>query len=374
MEKLDLTRPLRLQLDNFTDNMWGGDWIPRLKSLPVTGAPVGESWEFSAHPLHPSQVLTGARSNVRDLLAAHPVEILGPRPAARLNGEPPFLLKFIDSRDDLSVQVHPSDEYARARENDSGKAESWIILEADRTGDGGHIYLGFDPRRAEGFADNAAFAEAFLGAITQANAQGPSQDPAVRLKAERLVLPFLNRVAVRPGEVYDIPPGTVHAIGRGVRLYEIQQSSDLTYRVWDWNRPDTKKLKEGKLEFRGLHLDRARDVLDFEPRLPEFYRRKPEAFETVGGGAHSHWRLMKEAGGRFAAEKIRLGGADAWLNLPMEFSVLTVLRGTVEIDADEKSWGRVDAGASVLIPALASSIRLRCDGNAAELIRSTVPS
>src|SRR4029077_6761691 len=101
----DLSRPLRLQLDNFTDNLWGGDWIPRLKGLPPPAGPVGESWEFSAHPHRPSRV--NGKVMLPPLLAANAPAIFGDRLVRRLAGRPPFLLKFIDSRDDLSVQVHP---------------------------------------------------------------------------------------------------------------------------------------------------------------------------------------------------------------------------------------------------------------------------
>lgn len=365
----DFAHPLRLQLDNFTDNMWGGDWIPRLKGLPPPAGPVGESWEFSAHPHHPSHVDGGLP--LPGLLASHSPALLGEGLARRLAGRSPFLLKLIDSRDDLSVQVHPDDDYARLKEKDSGKAESWVVLGVDASNGGGFIYLGFDPRRAESFADDAAFSEAFLAAIAQANGQGPSEDPAVREKAERLVLPFLNRVSVKPGDVYDVPPGTVHAIGRGVRLFEIQQSSDLTYRVWDWNRPDAKKLKEGKRVFRELHLEQARAVLDFHPRPSSDYRRPPVPVLRPGDGAVVS-RLTEEAGSRYGAERIVLARTGAWTDVPGGFSVLTVLSGGVEIECSGASWGRAMAGASILIPA-ASAPRLRSVAVSSELIRSYVP-
>src|SRR5688572_13297597 len=139
----DLCRPLRLQADNFTDNQWGGDWIPRLKGLPIPASPVGESWEFSARAARPSQVSVAGRAiPLPELLSAFPREILGARAAARFGGHAPFLLKFIDSQDDLSVQVHPDDAYARAHEGDNGKAESWYILEASPEAS---LYIGFDP-------------------------------------------------------------------------------------------------------------------------------------------------------------------------------------------------------------------------------------
>jgi mannose-6-phosphate isomerase len=364
-------RPIRLQVDNFSDNQWGGDWIVRLKSLPPAPGPVGESWEFSAHPSRPSR-LPELGVTLRDALQRAAPAILGESVARRLGGEPPFLLKFIDSREDLSVQVHPDDFYARAREGDLGKAESWVILDADHAPGNGYIYVGFDPRRAEGFSDNAAFAEAFLSAISEANAQGPTDDPALRARTERLILPYLNRIPVRAGEVYDLRPGTIHAIGRGVRLFEIQQSSDVTYRVWDWNRPDSKKLKEGIREFRPLHLAQAKDVLNFRPSSPEHYRRTPVELKADGDGRRGLWSLVTDAGGRYVAERLRVE-KESRLVLPAGFCVLTVTSGAVMIECGGAAWGEVNQGASVLIPAAAPGLRISSRAGTAELIRSRLP-
>ena len=381
----DLTAPLRLQPDNFTDNQWGGDWIPAMKGLSAPASPVGEAWEFSAHRHRPSSVTVAGRAvPLPDLLAAQPRAVYGERLAAKLGGAAPFLLKFIDSRDDLSVQVHPDDVYARRRENDIGKAESWIILGTSGAPDEGYLYLGFDPRRRDDFADGTAFAEAFLGMLDQANGQGPSEDPAVRAKAERLILPFLNRVAVKPGDVYDLPPGTVHAIGRGVRLFEIQQSSDVTYRVWDWNRPDAKQLALGRRAFRPLHLDRAKDVLDFSARPAGDYRRAPSPERIEGTGAIERWLLLEETNGRFAVERITVGpGARAVL--PAGFSVITVVSGTARLACGGKPWGGLAAGHSALVPAASATVEvsgdhdlnrgqdMRLGGGAVALFRSFVP-
>ncbi|MBV9079684.1 MAG: hypothetical protein JO102_01030, partial [Elusimicrobia bacterium] len=144
-----VSAPLRLQLDNFTDNLWGGDWIPRMKGIPIPDAPVGESWEFSAHPNRPSLVTVGSRViPLSELLADAPKAVFGERLNARLSGRAPFLLKFIDSRDDLSVQVHPSDEQARAHGADAGKPESWLILDTGEAEGEGFIYVGFNPLKS----------------------------------------------------------------------------------------------------------------------------------------------------------------------------------------------------------------------------------
>lgn len=370
----DFSVPLRLQRDNFTDNQWGGDWIPRWKGLPVPAQPVGEAWEFSAHANRPSLVdIGGAHVPLNEVMKSAPVYLFGDALARRLNGAAPFLLKFIDSRDDLSVQVHPDDDYARAHERDNGKAESWVILGVGTGPGDGFLYVGFDSRRADGFATNDDFREAFLSAIDQANGEGPSEDPRVREKAERLVLPFLNRIPVRPGEVYDLPPGTIHAVGRGVRLFEIQQDSDVTYRVWDWNRPDSKKLKEGKREFRALHLAHAKHVIDFAAKPPEAYRREPVLVPVAGEGKRSRSILLEDSGRRFAADRLEIfeGGS---ARLPGNFCVITVVSGqaVIETGAESRSWGELSEGHSALVPAAAALAGVVVRGPAL-LIRSYVP-
>src|SRR5258708_3682360 len=132
---------IRLEPDNFTHNPWGGEWIPQLKGLPRVNGPVGESWEFSTHRDRPNKIrlADGSLVTLRSLTGRFAEEILGGP-----NAEAPFLLKFIDSKDDLSLQVHPSDEYARTKENDSGKTESWIILDTMPGSENGFIYLGFN--------------------------------------------------------------------------------------------------------------------------------------------------------------------------------------------------------------------------------------
>ncbi|MBV9080709.1 MAG: hypothetical protein JO102_06280 [Elusimicrobia bacterium] len=211
-----------------------------------------------------------------------------------------------------------------------------------------------------------------MSALAQANGQGPSEDPAVRQKAARLILPFLNQVRVRPGEVYDLPPGTVHAIGRGVRIFEIQASSDTTYRVWDWNRPDPKKLKEGKRQFRELHLERARDVLDFHALPPEHYRRASRKLPASVQGAALEELLVREADGRFAASRLRFDAAGAAITLAAGFSVLTAVAGSAVVQAGGARES-LSCGQSVLIPAAAPAAVVRCEQAPCEVVRSFVP-
>lgn len=162
-----------------------------------------------------------------------------------------LLVKLIDSSQSLSIQVHPSDEYALKYENSLGKTEMWIILEAEENS---YINLGFN--------------------------KGVSKSNFPELIKDDSILKCLNKIYVKPGDVYLIKPGTIHAIGKGITLLEIQESSKLTYRVYDFNRVDNSGNK------RELHVDKAMDVLNFSrlevKNLKEEKEIKTEYFVVKG--------------------------------------------------------------------------------------------
>ena len=162
-----------------------------------------------------------------------------------------LLVKLIDSSQSLSIQVHPSDEYALKYENSLGKTEMWIILEAEENS---YINLGFN--------------------------KDVSKSNFPELIKDDSILKCLNKIYVKPGDVYLIKPGTIHAIGKGITLLEIQESSKLTYRVYDFNRVDNSGNK------RELHVDKAMDVLNFSrlevKNLKEDKEIKTEYFVVKG--------------------------------------------------------------------------------------------
>ncbi len=162
----------------------------------------------------------------------------------------PYLAKLIDTSDELSIQVHPGDEYARLHENSSGKTECWIILESDP---GAGIFLGLK----EGIERKT---------LEQA------------LKEKRPVNELLNFYEVKPGDFFFVPAGSIHAIGKNITLAEVQQNSGITYRVWDWNRVDEKGQP------RDLHVEKSLDVINFAPeknRL-DFFQHKKNLFHRHG--------------------------------------------------------------------------------------------
>ncbi len=210
---------------------WGGDALRTLYGQEIPDERTGEALAFSALP----------GLNSRDAQGTPLSELIGRYGAALLGTEVslpvPLLLKLIDARQDLSVQVHPDDAYAARVEGKLGKTEAWVILRAEP---GARLVYGIRP----GYTIDALRALCERGAAVEE---------------------ALNTLPVKAGDVVYIPSGTVHAIGAGIVLYEIQQSSDVTYRFYDWDRRD----KDGK--GRELHLDKALAVtrLDVAPKLAE---------------------------------------------------------------------------------------------------------
>lgn len=219
------------------DYLWGGSRLNDDFSKDIPLSPLAETWECSTHPDGQSIVSGGEFDEQRlgDVLKAHP-EYLGTHP--RTHGELPILIKLIDAKSDLSVQVHPDDGYAREHENGSlGKTEMWYVLDA---------------------AKDAKLVYGFHRDITREQLRTSISDGSVEK--------FLQKVSVRKDDVFFIEAGTVHAIGKGALIAEIQQNSNLTYRLYDYNRVD----KNG--QFRPLHIDKALEVANLrgsaEPRQP----------------------------------------------------------------------------------------------------------
>ncbi len=207
---------------SFKDYIWGGNKLMAQYGVKDMDR-VAEAWVLSAHPDGPSYLPDG--STFADALAEMGPDALG-KNAAEFK-DFPQLVKLIDAMSDLSVQVHPSDEYALANEGQFGKTEMWYILDAE---EGAGIYYGFerDVTRAE-------------------------MEEAIRTNTLTDILRF---VPVQKGESYFIPSGTIHAIGKGLLIAEIQQNSNVTYRVYDYGR------KDAQGNTRPLHVEKALEVSD----------------------------------------------------------------------------------------------------------------
>jgi mannose-6-phosphate isomerase class I len=221
------------------DYLWGGQRLNDDFSKEIDLDPLAETWECSTHPDGQSLVNSGEFQGIElgDVLEEHP-EFLGTHPQGIIKDGLPVLIKFIDANKDLSVQVHPSDEYAFTNENGQlGKSEMWYVIDADP---GSKLVYGF--RRK----------------VTRRQVRDSIEDGNIEK--------YLQYVPVHRGDVFFIKAGTVHAIGGGILLAEIQESSNLTYRLYDYNRIG----KDGKK--RELHIQKALDVVNLEnsaePRQP----------------------------------------------------------------------------------------------------------
>ncbi|MEO0526587.1 MAG: type I phosphomannose isomerase catalytic subunit [Bacteroidota bacterium] len=213
------------------ERLWGGTKLKDVLGKPIENHSTGESWELSAVPGDISVVANGELSgtSLQELIDHYPEDLLGKDIFERFGTEFPILIKFIDAKKDLSIQLHPNDALAKERHNSFGKTEMWYIMDADKDA---NLIVGF-------------------------NKNVPKQEYADSLTNDTL-LELLNYEVVEEGDTFFINTGKIHAIGAGVLLAEIQQTSDITYRVFDFNRKD----KNGNL--RELHTDLALDAIDYE--------------------------------------------------------------------------------------------------------------
>ena len=292
---------------------WGGEKLKTVFGKEIPEVPTGESLEISCIPGLESTDDAGRK--LTDLIAEHGAAYVG-----RYAGKPfPLLLKLIDAREPLSVQVHPDDAYAHAQEGGKlGKTEAWLILDCP---EGAELVYGIQPGTD-------------LKTLEEACARGPA------------VSPLLRRVKVRPGDVCNIPAGTVHAIGAGILLYEIQQSSDVTYRFYDWDRADAQGNR------RELHIRKALDVtnLSFAPD-PKHWPGQPGVT-----------RMLEEP--FFSLDLIRVEGTEAELPAVQDFGFLTALEEGLEI-----CWAggmiSMRKGESFFLPCACPAVKLRGTGKAA---------
>nr|MCR4797198.1 cupin domain-containing protein [Lachnospiraceae bacterium] len=239
----------------YKDYLWGGDRLKTVYKKPTPYEITAESWELSAHPAGPSQIVDAEGGEFSDMsflefIEKHGPEVMGWK--SRIFDRFPILIKFIDAKKSLSVQIHPDDDYAFVKEGEFGKNEVWYVMDA---APGSYLYCG----------------------LKQAT---PKEEIRRRIE-DHTITDILNKVEVKVGDVVFIPAGTIHAIGEGIFICEIQQSSNCTYRVYDFGRLD----KNGKP--RELHIEKALDVVDTEAYeqnaygLSEPYREGDATIQTL---------------------------------------------------------------------------------------------
>ena len=298
--------PLRLR-PAFKDNLWGGDRLKKDYHKQTDMTPLAESWELSCHKDGSSFIENGpyAGMSLADYVKTFP-EAAGTR--AQAFPAFPILFKLIDAKDTLSVQVHPDDAYALRVEGEYGKTEMWVVLDCQP---GAKLVYGFrKPVTKEEF---------------RAHIQ------------ENTLMELVNEVEVHKGDVFFIQSGTLHAIGKGIVIAEIQQNSNTTYRVYDYGRKDANGNP------RALHIDKALDVTNLEPYHPE----------------ESQYPIREEGGAEvqtladcpyFYTDRISLSGETQRMVGDGSFEGIFCAEGTLALHAGETELS-LKKGDTVFLPA-----------------------
>lgn len=289
----------------FHEKVWGGRQLETVFGYDIPDGPIGECWAISAHPNGDCQIAEGpyAGHTLSWLWAEHR-ELFG-----NCEGkEFPLLIKILDAKDDLSIQIHPNDEYAAEHENGSlGKTECWYVLDCEP---GATIIVG---QRAKNRAEAAQMIE-----------EGRWDD-------------MLNVLPIHKGDFFQIDSGTVHAIKTGTLILETQQSSDVTYRLYDYDRPGT----DGKL--RPLHIEQSLDCIDFDAQAPTDGTVTAPEVDGV---------TELESNPCYTVDRVRVNGSKT-LDQRWPFMCLSVIDGEGAVCGDP-----VQKGSHLLAPSTVNSIDL----------------
>ena len=311
--------------------LWGGDKIIPFKHLNETLPNVGESWEVSAVEGSESVVANGADKGytLPEMVRKYKDELVGEANYARFGNKFPLLIKFIDAKLDLSIQVHPDDELAKKRHNSFGKNEMWYVIAADK---GAKLISGFSeqitPKEYKDRVHNGTFAE------------------------------VLQTCAIEPGDVFYVPAGRVHGIGAGAFVAEIQQTSDITYRIFDYNRKD----KDGKS--RELHTSQAMDAINFTDVQDDFRTE--------------YDRIQNEPVEMVASPYFTTSVYDMTEEITCDYSeldsfvIFICVEGACRLTDDNRNEITMCAGETVLLPASTQDVTIVPEGERVKLLETYV--
>jgi mannose-6-phosphate isomerase len=298
------------------DKIWGGSRLKDILNKPTGSDKCGESWEISAVLGNISKVKNGflAGNNLQELTGIYMGDLVGDRIYERFGIEFPLLIKFIDANDILSVQVHPDDKLARERHNAYGKTEMWYIIEAEPNAE---IICGFNREM--------------------------DRDSYLLHMKNKTLKEILNFEKVKAGDVFFTPSGRVHAVGAGILLAEIQQTSDITYRIYDWDRlDDTGKPRE-------MHTELALDALDFK-----YYGKYRTDYEPV----LNQTTILADCK-YFTTDLLYFDKpVEKEYNFIDSFVIYMCLEGKIDILYGEGFSESLVAGETVLIPASLKNLNL----------------
>jgi len=302
------------------EKIWGGAKLKNLFNKKSISAKTGESWEISDLENNASVVANGplAGISIQELLKEYKAELVGKKVFENFGIKFPLLIKYIDAAENLSIQLHPDDVIAKEKHNSFGKTEMWYIVQAD---EGAELILGFK--------------------------EPISKSQYVELVESNELPQALNRVKVAVGDAFIIPPGLIHAIGEGVVLAEIQQTSDVTYRIYDWDRA----AENG--EKRELHTDMACEAIDLSSRNRHkiSYQSKENASSEIISTSYFKTNIVE------VKEELTINYAEKDC-----FVVLMGVEGEVKISMESGNYEVLKQGETLLVPASASKIKIKSKG------------
>lgn len=311
--------------------LWGGDKIIPFKHLNETLSHVGESWEVSAVEGSESVVANGADKGrtLPEMVRLYKDELVGEANYAHFGDKFPLLIKFIDARLDLSIQVHPDDALAKKRHNSFGKNEMWYVVAADR---GAKLISGFAEQITPKEYKERVHDGTFAG--------------------------VLQTCAVHPGDVFYVPAGRVHGIGAGAFVAEIQQTSDITYRIFDYNRKD----QNGKT--RELHTNQALDAINFADVQDDFrteYERVQNQPVEVVASPYFTTSLYD------MTEEITCDYSEL-----DSFVIFICVEGACRLTDNNRNEITVRAGETVLLPAVTQEVTVLPEAGGVKLLETYV--
>ena len=302
------------------ERIWGGTNLKTYLNKPITSNITGESWEISTVENDVSVVANGVLKGkyLNDIINEFPEAVLGTKVYERFGKQFPLLFKYLDAREDLSIQLHPNDELAKKRHNSFGKTEMWYVMQADP-----------DSRLLIGFKEKST-PEEYLEHIQN-----------------KTIVDILDSKKVKKGDVFFLATGTIHAIGAGIVVAEIQQTSDITYRIYDFDRIDANGNK------RDLHIDLSLEAINYEK--VDSQKEYPKIENVSNEIVDCRY---------FTTNFIPLDGKAKIYKHGESFTVYMCVDGNFELKIDNQNFN-YKKGDTVLLPATLTDFEL--SGNASIL-------
>jgi mannose-6-phosphate isomerase len=304
------------------DRIWGGTKLKTYLNKPITSEITGESWEISTVENDVSEIANGffKGKSLNELINEFPEEVLGTKVYKQFGKQFPLLFKYLDAREDLSIQVHPNDELAKNRHNSFGKTEMWYVMQAD---DDAQLIVGFKEKSS----------------------------PQQYLKSlkNNSIIDILDVKKVKQGDVFFLETGTVHAIGAGTVIAEIQQTSDITYRIYDFDRVDANG------NTRELHVDLALDAINYN--VVEAQKDYSKVENVSNEMVNCQY---------FTTNFIPLDGEMRFDKNKESFSVYMCVEGSFELIYEEEKY-EYRTGDTILIPAEITEFEIKGKASVLEI-------